>query len=128
MSTILIVDDHLMIRKILRKLLEQRLDSVVCVEAIDGLDAIAKAEACCPDLVILDLYMPEMNGFQAAAAIHKVTPEVPLFMLTSDLTREVESQAACVGIRSVFSKETAITALLDRACEVLLRPDGVFAG
>jgi DNA-binding NarL/FixJ family response regulator len=119
LSTILIVDAFPAVRKALRGLLETRLRSVVCIEASNGLDAIAKTEVSCPDLVILDLSMPEMNGFEAATVLHKTMPQVPLFMFTSHDKREVESQAASVGIRAVFSKYTGINALLAQASELL---------
>ena len=119
MSTILIVDAFPAVRKALRGLLETRLCSVVCIEAGNGLDALAKSEVSCPDLVILDLSMPEMNGFEAATVLHKTMPQVPLFMFTSHDKREVESQAASVGIRAVFSKYTGINALLAQVSELL---------
>jgi DNA-binding NarL/FixJ family response regulator len=118
MSTILIVDDYPAVRKSLRRLLE-RLCSVVCIEAVNGLDAIAKAEVSHPDLIILDLCMPKMNGFEAATVLQKIMPKVPLFMFTSHQSRDVESQAASVGIRAVFSKYTGIDALLLQVSELL---------
>ena len=118
MSTVLIVDDYPAVRKSLRSLLE-KLCSVVCIEASNGLDAIAKAEVSRPDLIILELRMPEMNGFEAATVLQKTMPQVPLFMFTSHQSREVESQAASVGIRAVFSKYTGINALLAQASELL---------
>jgi CheY-like chemotaxis protein len=120
MSTVLIVDDYPAVRKTLRSLLE-KLFAVVCIEAVNGLDAIAKAEVSRPDLIILDLRMPEMNGFEAAAVLQKTMPQVPLFMFTSHQSRDVESQAASAGIRAVFSKYTGINALVAQASE-LLRP------
>jgi DNA-binding NarL/FixJ family response regulator len=118
MSTVLIVDDCPGVRKGLCSLLE-KLSSVVCIEASNGLDAIAKAELSRPDLIILDLGMPEMNGFEAATVLQKTMPKVPLFMFTSHQSRDVESQAASVGIRAVFSKYTDINALVAQARELL---------
>jgi two-component system KDP operon response regulator KdpE len=118
MSTILIVDDYPAVRKTLRGLLEQ-LCSVVCIEATNGFDAIAKAEVSRPDLIILDLGMPGMNGFEAATVFRKIMPKVPVFMFTSHQSRDVESQATSVGIRAVFSKYTGINALLAQARELL---------
>jgi two-component system, NarL family, nitrate/nitrite response regulator NarL len=122
MSTVLIVDDYPPIRKALRCLLE-KLCSVVCIEATNGFDAIAKAEESRPDLIILDLGMPEMNGFEAATVLQKTMPQVPVFMFTSHQSRDVESQALSVGIRAVFSKDTVtdINALVAQVRE-LLRP------
>ena len=80
-----------------------------------------KAEVSRPDLIILDLGMPGMNGFDAATVLQKTMPQVPVFMFTSHDRRDVESQAASVGIRAVFSKCTGINALVAQASE-LLRP------
>jgi len=120
MSTVLIVDDYPAVRKSLRRLLE-RLCSVVCIEATNGFDAIAKAEKSRPDLIILGLGMPVMNGFDAATVLQKTMPQIPLFLFTSHDRRDVESQAVSVGIRAVFSKYTDINALVAQASE-LLRP------
>ena len=119
MSTVLIVDDYPAVRKGLRRLLE-KLCSVVCIEATNGLDAIAKTEGSHPDLIILDLGMPEMNGLEAASLLQKTMPQVPLFMFTSYDIRDVESQAASVGIRAVFSKSsTGINALVAQVSDLL---------
>jgi CheY-like chemotaxis protein len=119
MSTVLIVDDYPAVRKALRRLLEGQLCSVVCIEAANGLDAIAKAEVSRPDLIILDLCMPEMNGFEAARVLRKTMPQIPLLMLTSHDNPAVESKAASVGIRAVFSKYAGITSLVAQASALL---------
>jgi CheY-like chemotaxis protein len=119
MPTVLIVDDCPIVRKALRSQLETELSPIVCIEAVNGLDAIAKAEVFCPDLIILDLCMPEMNGFEAAVVLRKTMPQVPLFMFTSHQSRDIESEAGSAGIRAVFSKQTDINALLARASELL---------
>jgi len=119
MPTVLIVDDCPAVRNTLRALLETELSSVVCIEAVNGLDAIAKAELSCPDLIILDLCMPEMNGFEAALILQKTMPQVPLFMFTSHQSGDVESEAGSAGIRAVFSKQTDINALVAQASELL---------
>jgi len=118
MSTVLIVDDYPGLRKGLRSLLE-KLCSVKCIEASNGLDAIARAEVSRPDLIILDLGMPGMNGFDAATVLQKIMPKVPLFMFTSHDNTVVESHATLVGIRAVFSKYTGINALVAQASELL---------
>jgi CheY-like chemotaxis protein len=119
MSIVLIVDDYPPVRKTLRGPFEKQLCPVVCIEAINGLDAIAKTKESCPDLIILDLGMPVMNGFEAATVLQKTMPQVPLFMFTSHDSLEVKLQAASVGIRAVFSKYTGINALLAQASELL---------
>jgi two-component system response regulator YesN len=127
MSTVLIVDDCPAVRRTLRSLLEKQLSSVVCIEAVNGLDAVAKTKKSCPDLIILDLRMPGMNGFEAATILHKTKPQVPLFMFTSHSSHEVESQAVSVGIRAVFSKYTGVNALLTQVSELLMSPSHALA-
>ena len=90
MSTVLIVDDYPGVRKGLRSLLE-KFCSVVCIEASNGLDAIAKAEVSRPDLIILDLGMPGMNGFDAATVLQKTMPQVPLFMCSPEPRCRIKS-------------------------------------
>jgi DNA-binding NarL/FixJ family response regulator len=93
----------------------------VGIEAINGLDAIAKVEVSCPDLIIIDLGMPEMNGFEAATVLQKTMPQVPIFMFTAHAGPAVESKAASVGIRAVFSKYTGINTLVAQT-NALLNP------
>ena len=70
---ILIADDDAAIRRLLRRLIENHADWSVCGDAQDGKDAIGKAEELSPDVIVLDLAMPQMNGFQAARAITRAT-------------------------------------------------------
>jgi DNA-binding NarL/FixJ family response regulator len=91
----------------------------VCIEATNGLDAIAKTEVSRPDLIILDMSMPGMNGFDAATMLRKTMPQVPILMFTAHDCPVVESKAASVGIRGVFSKYTGINALVAQASALL---------
>jgi DNA-binding NarL/FixJ family response regulator len=114
-KSVLIVDDHEAIRRELRRLFQSQPGIVVCGEAVDGADAIAKAEQLNPDLVILDLAMPEMNGLEAACAIHYMMPDTTLFLLTAYHNRELELAAYQSGIRAVFSKYDGLVELISRA-------------
>jgi DNA-binding NarL/FixJ family response regulator len=125
MSTVLIVDHYPAVRKALRSLLE-KMCPVACVEATNGLEAITKADVCHPDLIILDLGMPEMNGFEAATVLQKAMPQVPIFMFTAHDSPIIESKAASVGIRAVFSKYTGINALVEQT-SALLNPSPALA-
>ena len=121
--SVLIVDDHEAIRRALRALFRNDPDFIVCGEAIDGLDAIQKAQKLSPDLVILDMAMPEMNGLEAAAALKYILPDVPLILLTAHYTRELELAASASGICAVFSKHASLDALMRRArSELRLEP------
>ena len=104
---ILIADDKRHIRQELRQLIEGHEGWDVCTEAEDGVQAVNRAKQFKPDLVILDLAMPELNGFEAAHQISKALPGVPLLMLTLYASPQVEKEAERVGIQRVISKSTA---------------------
>jgi len=119
---ILIADDHSAIRRLLRALLETRAEWKVCGEAENGQEAVTKAAELKPDLIILDLAMPIMNGLEAAREISKAMPAVPILMHTNHSSSELELEAEKVGVRQVISKggsdgqllRAVVTALLNR--------------
>jgi len=104
---ILIADDNLHIRRVLRPLIEGHEDWDVCAEAEDGVQAVNRAKQFKPDLIILDLAMPELNGIEAARQISKALPGVPILMLTLYATPLVEKEAEKVGVQRVISKSTS---------------------
>ncbi len=104
---ILIADDKRHIRQELRQLIEGREGWDVCAEAEDGVQAVNRAKQFKPDLVILDLALPELNGFEAADQISNALPGVPILMLTLYASSQVEKEAARVGVQRVISKSTA---------------------
>ena len=114
-KSVLIVDDHEAVRRELRRLFQSEPDFTVCGEATDGADAISKAEQLSPDLVILDLAMPEMNGLEAAGALRFIVPNAVLFLLTAYKNRELELAAYQSGIRGVFSKYDDLDGLIRHA-------------
>jgi DNA-binding NarL/FixJ family response regulator len=111
----LVVDDHEVIRRQLRSLFDSDPEFVVCGEAVHGVDAIDKAQQLSPDLIILDLSMPEMNGLEAASALRYMMPTVPLFLLTAHYSRELELTALASGVCAVFSKHEDLDSLVARA-------------
>lgn len=113
--SILVVDDHEVIRRQLRSLFDSDPEFTVCGEAVHGVDAIEKAQQLSPDLIILDLSMPEMNGLEAASALRYIMPDVPLFLLTAHYSRELELTAFASGVCAVFSKHNDLDSLLARA-------------
>jgi DNA-binding NarL/FixJ family response regulator len=121
----LVVDDHEVIRRQLRSLFNSDPELTVCGEAIHGVDAIEKAQQLSPDLIILDLAMPEMNGLEAASALHYMLPEVPIFLLTAHYSRELELAAFGSGVCAVFSKHDDLDSLVARArLELKLEQNG----
>ena len=105
-SKILIVDDSSVIRRSIRSAIEEHTDWEVCGEAENGEIAVAQVDELHPDLVILDLSMPVMNGLEAAREISRIAPTMPMIMFTMHGTNAVREHAQRVGIKHVFSKES----------------------
>lgn len=103
-NTILLVDDNEMVRKIARLFLETQTDMVVCGEAIDGADAIEKAKKLKPDLILLDLAMPRMNGMEAASILKRLLPNVRIVVFTLYKDQLGSALFAKLGVDAVFSK------------------------
>ena len=109
---ILIVDDSDTVRKVIRLFLESQLGLEVCGEAVDGVDAIEKAEKLKPDLILLDLAMPRMNGVEAASVLKGLMPWVPIVMFT--LYKELgNALTSTSGIDAVLSKPDGGWKLVD---------------
>jgi len=119
MSSVLIVDDQAVVRAAVRDLFESYSGFVVCGEAENGVDALTKARELNPDLIVLDLSMPLMNGFEAAKVLRQILPEVPLFLLTAHHSEATKQAAFDVGICAVFSKYQDLDSLVTRARAIL---------
>ena len=100
---ILIADDNPVVRTALRHLLES-IDSWEIIDAENGQQALAKAQELQPDLIILDLVMPVMDGLTAAREISKLLPETPLVMHTLHWSPQLEVEAQKVGVRKLIPK------------------------
>lgn len=117
---ILIADDDASIRRLLRRLIESHEDWKVCGEAQDGHEAINKTNQLHPDVIVLDLAMPQMNGLQAAREISQQTPETPLLLLTvQQVSKELTTEARHAGFKGAISKSTGSEVV--KAIEVLLQ-------
>lgn len=81
-KTVLVADDNSLIRKALCKLFEVEEDYDICAEATNGREAIDLALKCRPDLIILDMSMPVMNGMEAARELKRIMPDVPIILFT----------------------------------------------
>jgi two-component system chemotaxis response regulator CheY len=122
----MIVDDHAVIRRILREVFEA--EDLEVSEAANGAEGVQKAQAEKPDLIILDLFMPVMNGLEAARKLKVLMPHVPLLMFTNNAAGIVEKEARSAGISAVISKSDSDVPkqLLARA-KALLGLDGAGA-
>jgi|SRR6185369_6787330 two-component system nitrate/nitrite response regulator NarL len=108
--TILIVDDSATLRNSLRALFEDHLGAT-CQEACNGQEAIERAAGIRPDLIVLDLSMPVMNGLEAAPQLLRLLPSVPIVMFSSFDDRLVLGAASAVGISAVVNKSEAMQLL-----------------
>jgi response regulator NasT len=115
---VLVVDDNSLIRRTVSKMLEAE-NFVVCGEAADGRDAINKAMDLRPDLIVLDLAMPVMNGLQAAEILHQIMPSVPLILFSMHAGSVLGSQAEAAGIRAIVPKDAGGNLLIAHAKSLL---------
>lgn len=101
---ILIADDGNTVRQLIRNFLETKTAFKVCGEAVDGIDCIEKAKALKPDLILLDLAMPRMNGAEAASALRNLMPDVPIVMFTMYDESVGANLISSLGVKAVLSK------------------------
>jgi DNA-binding NarL/FixJ family response regulator len=101
---ILLVDDSELIRLATRHFLQSQPGFVVCGEAVDGIDALEKAKHQNPDLIILDIAMPRMNGLQTARELRARMSRVPIILFSWYADAVQPEDAAEAGITAVISK------------------------
>ena len=107
MIRILIADDNALMLRVLRDSLDRHPGWKVCGQASNGLEAVSLAAELNPDLVILDLTMPKLNGFQAARTIQTAAPSLPLLLFTPHLSEPlVEDEARNSGFRACVPKDS----------------------
>jgi DNA-binding NarL/FixJ family response regulator len=102
-ARILIVDDHEIVRRGVRMLFANNDSREVCGEAQNGLEAIRMVRGQSPDVVILDLSMPGMNGFETAARIRQIAPSIRIIFFT---VHEIPASAWWVGADACVSKSS----------------------
>jgi DNA-binding NarL/FixJ family response regulator len=122
---ILVADDHVMIRKIVTSTLEQQAGFEVVGEAENGLEAVRKAEVLKPNVVILNVTMPVLDGFAAARQIRKKLPEVAIVILSSNADKQFIEEAKKIGVRAYVPKNEAAVALV-KAVEAAIRNEDFF--
>lgn len=125
---ILLADDHAILRTGLRLMLSSVPNLEVVGEATNGKEALAKADELHPDLVIMDITMPEMNGIEAAMEVKRHHPRTKILMLTMHESEELLFRTIQAGASGYVLKKSADNELLDAIHQVLrgetfLRPD-----
>ena len=122
---ILIADDHETLRKGVWAILTTYLQPEHCEEAANGQEAITKALALQPDLILLDVTMPVMNGFAAAQELKKLLPHVPILFLTMHGGDSFVSEARRAGVQGFVTKDHVGEVLVD-AVKALLNSETFF--
>jgi DNA-binding NarL/FixJ family response regulator len=123
---ILLVEDFEPFRRFIRSQLQPRLDLEVIAEASDGLEAVHEAEHLQPDLILLDIGLPKLNGIEAARRIRKLCPETKIVFLSQESAADVIEEALNSGGTGYVVKTNAGSELLD-AIDAM-RSGGQFVG
>jgi DNA-binding NarL/FixJ family response regulator len=120
MKTILIADDSANVRYVIREFLKDVPDLEICGEAVNGLDAIEKAKKLKPNLVLLDLSMPEMNGIEVASILKKTMPDVLIVLFTMYSNNIGKALVSTIGVDAVLTKPDGMRQIVDTVNAVLL--------
>ena len=124
---ILIADDHELVRKGLRAVLESQPDWKVCAEAVNGRQAVDLAIQLKPDVIVLDVTMPELNGLETTRQIRKLLPKAEVLILTMHESEQLVSEVLAAGAHGYILKADT-SRLLVSAIESLARHKPFFTG
>jgi DNA-binding NarL/FixJ family response regulator len=123
---ILIADDHEVVRRGLRELIRTREGWEVCAEANDGVEALLCARELHPDVAVLDVSMPRMDGLAAARRLHEEMPEVAVLLFTMHADEHLPAEALAAGARGIIFKLDAAEQLVS-ALEAVARGSNFFS-
>ncbi|MDH3399375.1 MAG: response regulator transcription factor [Chromatiales bacterium] len=123
---VLLVEDHTLVREGIRSLLDSIKDVEVVGEAANGRDALRKTRQLAPEVVLMDISMPELNGMEATARLAKSCPDSKVLMLSMHNDEEYVAQSLRAGARGYLVKEAA-TRELEHAIQVLARGEVYFS-
>ena len=110
---VLIADDSTSVRNVIRSFLRDHQEIEICGEAVDGLDTIQKAQRLKPDLILLDLVMPEINGAVVASILKQKMPNVRIILFTMYSENVSKAFSSAVGIDAVLSKPDGMTHVVE---------------
>src|ERR1043165_6579649 len=106
-TRILLADDHDIVRRGLRPLIESEWGWEVCGEAVDGREAVAQAAKLQPDIVVLDVSMPQLGGVEAARQIKRDSPNTQVLVFTGTESEAMVHQLFAAGARAFVLKTEA---------------------
>lgn len=121
-KTILIADDSEIVRTMIRQAIERDTDFVVCGEAANGTDAVSMARELAPDLIILDVRMPGLNGIEVAGILRYALPKIRIVLVTmyaQDIERNLTS---LFRIDAVLAKAGGLTELTAHVTSLMAEP------
>jgi DNA-binding NarL/FixJ family response regulator len=101
----LIVEDHEDIRKLLRSILENETQCVIVGEASDGLEGVQSAQELQPDLILLDLSLPKLNGMEAGRRIREISPQSKIVFLSQNPAPEIVKSALRIGVAYLLKSD-----------------------
>jgi len=115
---VMLADDHLVVRQGLSALLESQTDIEIVGEAADGVEAVTLARKCCPDVVLMDINMPVMNGLEATRIISAELPQTRIIGLSINDDAETIAAMQAAGAATLVGKDCGSCTLLTviRSC------------
>lgn len=116
-SRVLVVDDQNGVRRLLEELFKK--EGYEVSVAADGVESIEKVKSSPPDLILMDMKMPNMNGLEASQEIKKIDSHIPIIMMTAYGETDVAQRALELGVRKYITKPFDILALRDMVRDVL---------
>jgi DNA-binding NarL/FixJ family response regulator len=123
---ILIADDQPSIRRVVRSTLQQHPHFEICGEAVNGAEAIVEAKRLKPDVVVLNVSMPVLNGFEAAREIKTILPESAIVILSQNADKHFIAEAKKLGLQAYVSKSKAGESLVKAVEGAVLGEDFFF--
>ena len=117
---VLVVDDHEIFRRALCHLLETQDDIDIVCEASHGADAIRFAREHRPDVVILDIAMPVMNGFEVALVLKNEFPDMQIVILSQSASQAFKKETFAIGATAYVTKDTAAQELIPQLRKIMV--------
>jgi len=123
---VLVVDDYEPWRRFLSTTLQKELELHIIGEGCDGLEAVHKAEELQPDLILLDIGLPTLNGIEASRRIRKLSPAAKIVFVSENRSREIAQEALSTGARGYIVKSD-VASELARAVHAVLKASDLSA-